>query len=118
MISMKKTLTVALVTIVLFTFCTLPMVSCGSGSGFATVDGTYYEFIEVDGVINEEVWYRLDNGNWSNSDGAKGEFTASGEVIVLMTEINGEETEFATGTVVGKNLELVISGETILYVLK
>lgn len=115
MVALKKTRMLAFVSLVLSVLSLLLITSCGQSS-VVTIDGVYYEFVRNDGMVNEDVWYKLDDGSWSNSDGHVGTYTATGKNIVLLYTVDEEEKEFASGEVSGGDLELLVDGEVLVYV--
>lgn len=115
MVALTKKRALSFALIVLSVVSLLLITSCG-GSSSATIDGVYLELNETDGVINEDVWYKLENGVWNNSDGRTGTYSVSGESIALLHTVNEEEKEFAIGEISGGNLKLTIGGEKAIYV--
>ncbi len=85
--------------------------------GLANKDnGTYYAYSFEQ--FNENEYYKLDGGKWTNASGEKGTYEISGDKITIYQEIFGSNMKLASGTLKDGILTLSIGGAEMKYAMK
>ena len=112
---MRKLFPLLLVTVLLTTFCLVPMSSCDSTEEY-TIEGVYYLYEEERDELNDSVWMQLKDGEWNSSEGLTGTYDITGENIAMYTIKDEEPQDYADGTVSGGELEFILGGVTLVYV--
>lgn len=81
-----------------------------------TSNGTYYLKNKGTGTLNTNVYIKLNNGKFEDSDGIAGTYEISKGKITFYVEVYGEKTEFLSGTIENGTITIRVLNSTTTYV--
>lgn len=114
---MKKRLILFLAVTLICALSAFALVACGGkgggSEGKSKVGGTYY--LCVDDELDDSMYITFNNGTWTDDADETGSYTVTDNSITLYVSFDGEETEYAVGTVDGDDITLNIMGANVVY---
>ncbi len=114
---MKRRLLLFLAVTLICALSAFALVACGGkgggSEGKSKVGGTYY--LCVDDELDDSMYITFNNGTWTDDADETGSYTVTDNSITLYVSFDGEETEYAVGTVDGDDITLNIMGANVVY---